>query len=92
MWIICDCEDGAYLYFGAKEQLSPELFRSSILDGSITDYLNKVPVKKGDTIGHVHIYLNEQEVGVIPIKASASVDKLTYFTCLIRLLKGLFTL
>lgn len=49
MWIICDCEDGAYLYFGAKEQLSPELFRSSILDGSITDYLNKVPVKKGDT-------------------------------------------
>ena len=50
------------------------------------------PVKKGDTVGHVHIYLNEQEVGVIPIKASESVDKLTYFTCLIRLLKGLFTL
>ena len=49
MWIICDCEEGAYLYFGAKEQLSPELFRSSILDGSITEYLNKVPVKKGDT-------------------------------------------
>ena len=50
------------------------------------------PVKKGDTVGHVHIYLNEQEVGVIPIKASESVDKLTYFTCLIRLLKGLFIL
>lgn len=49
MWIICDCEEGAFLYFGAKERISPELFRSAILDGSITEYLNKVPVKKGDT-------------------------------------------
>lgn len=49
MWIICDCEEGAYLYFGVKEKITPEQFSDAIIDGSITDYLNKVPVKKGDT-------------------------------------------
>ncbi len=50
------------------------------------------PIKKGDIVGYVHIYLNDQEMGVIPIKASSGVDKLTYFTCLLRLLRGLFIL
>ncbi len=49
MWIICDCEPGAFLYMGVKEELTKEKFRDAILDGSITDYLNKVYVKPGDT-------------------------------------------
>jgi len=49
MWIICDCEKDAFLYFGVKERLSAEQFKNAILDGSITEYLNKVPVKPGDT-------------------------------------------
>ena len=49
MWIITDCEEGAFLYFGVREKLTKEKFRDAILDGSITEYLNKVPVKKGDT-------------------------------------------
>ena len=49
MWIICDCEEGAYLYFGVKEKLTKEKFREAIIDGSITEYLNKVYVKPGDT-------------------------------------------
>lgn len=49
MWIITDCEPGAFLYLGVKKKLSNEQFRDAILDGSITEYLNKVPVKKGDT-------------------------------------------
>ena len=49
MWIVCDCEDGAFLYFGVKEKLDKDKFKDAILDGSITDYLNKVPVKPGDT-------------------------------------------
>lgn len=49
MWIICDAEPGAYLYYGVKERISGEKFREAILDGTITEYLNKVPVKKGDT-------------------------------------------
>ncbi|MBQ1186793.1 MAG: D-alanyl-D-alanine carboxypeptidase [Clostridia bacterium] len=50
------------------------------------------PIKKGDIIGYVTVCLNGEEVGVIPIKAASSVDKLTYFICLGRLFKGLFTL
>ncbi len=49
MWIICEAEKDAYLYYGVKEKLSGERFREAILDGTITDYLNKVPVKTGDT-------------------------------------------
>ena len=49
MWIICDCEPNAFLYMGVKEEISKEKFRDAILDGTITDYLNKVYVKPGDT-------------------------------------------
>lgn len=49
MWIICEAEKDAFLYYGVKEKLSGEKFREAILDGTITDYLNKVPVKTGDT-------------------------------------------
>ena len=50
------------------------------------------PVKKGDIVGYVHICLAGEEIGVIPIVSSEDIDKLTYFACLGRLLKGLFTL
>ncbi len=50
------------------------------------------PIKKGDIVGYVHICLAGEEIGVIPIISSANIDKLTYFACLGRLLKGLFTL
>ena len=49
MWIICEAEKGAYIYYGVKEEITAEKFREAILDGTITEYLNKVPVKKGDT-------------------------------------------
>lgn len=50
------------------------------------------PIKKGDTVGYVHVYLKGEEIGVIPISAAKDIDKVTYFVCLGRLLKGLFTL
>jgi mannose-6-phosphate isomerase len=49
MWIICDCEPGAFLYMGVNKELTKEQFRDAILDGTITDHLNKVYVKPGDT-------------------------------------------
>ena len=49
MWIICEAEKDAFLYYGVKEKLDGDKFRNAILDGTITDYLNKVPVKPGDT-------------------------------------------
>ncbi len=48
MWVICEAEPDAFLYYGVKEDMSPDAFASSITDGSITEYLNKVPVKPGD--------------------------------------------
>lgn len=48
MWYIVDCEDGACLYYGFKNEISKDEFRKSIADNTITDVLNKVPVKKGD--------------------------------------------
>ncbi len=50
------------------------------------------PIKSGDTVGYVHIYLGEEELGVIPITAQSGSDELTYFVCLMRLVKSLFTL
>ncbi len=48
MWIICEAEPGAFLYYGVKEEMSPDEFAATITDGSITEHLNKVPVKPGD--------------------------------------------
>ena len=48
MWIICEADEGAFLYFGLKEDTSPQDFADSIRDGSITERLNRVPVKAGD--------------------------------------------
>jgi mannose-6-phosphate isomerase len=48
MWYIVDCEEGAELYFGFKNQISKEEFRRRIEDNTLTEVLNSVPVKKGD--------------------------------------------
>ena len=58
MWIICESEKDSYIYFGVREKISSELFGKAIKDGTITEYLNKIPVKPGDTFfikaGTVH--------------------------------------
>ncbi len=49
MWIVCEAEKDAFIYYGVKKEIDGETFSKAILDGSITDYLNAVPVKPGDT-------------------------------------------
>ncbi len=49
MWYIMDCEPGASIYFGLKKSVSPQELRQRALDNSITEILNEVKVKKGDT-------------------------------------------
>ncbi len=47
-WYILDCEEGAHLLLGFEKEITKEQFRQSITDGTLTDYVRKVPVKKGD--------------------------------------------
>ena len=58
MWYILDAEPNASLYVGFKENITPEECKERIANGTLTDVLNEVPVKKGDVIfikaGTVH--------------------------------------
>ena len=58
MWYIVECEKGAGVYCGFKKPITKERLRGSLLDGTITDLLNFVEVKKGDCLfipsGTVH--------------------------------------
>lgn len=48
MWYIVDCEEGASLIYGFKEEISKEDFRRAIEENTLLDKVNTVPVKKGD--------------------------------------------
>lgn len=50
------------------------------------------PVGEGDTIGCVHVYLADEEIGTIPVTAAQTSAKLTVWVCLGRLFAGLFCL
>lgn len=47
-WYILDCEEGAYLLLGFEKEISKEQFEEAIKSNTLTDYVKKVPVKKGD--------------------------------------------
>lgn len=46
-WYVVDAEEGASLIVGTKD-CNKELFKKAIENGSLDEYLNKIPVKKGD--------------------------------------------
>lgn len=48
MWYIVDCDEGASLIYGFKEEISKEEFRRAIEENTLLDKVNTVPVKKGD--------------------------------------------
>lgn len=50
------------------------------------------PVKKGDVVGYVHIFRGKEELGVIPLVSDKDCERLTYWVCLARIVKSLFTL
>ncbi len=58
MWYVVDCEEGAELIYGFKENISKEEFKTRIENNTLTDVCNSVPVKKGDvffiTAGTLH--------------------------------------
>lgn len=48
-WYITDAEPGAFLYLGLKESTSVEALQTSALNGSLTNLLNRIEPKSGDS-------------------------------------------
>ncbi len=49
MWYVMDCEPGACLYYGLNRAVSAQELRERAGDNTLTDILNRVEVKRGDT-------------------------------------------
>ena len=58
MWYIIKAEEGAHLYAGFKQEITPYEYQKRVEDGSITEVLADHPVKAGDVFylpaGRVH--------------------------------------
>ncbi len=48
LWYVVEADENAYVYLGTNKDISLEEFEESILKCTVTNYLNKIPVKKGD--------------------------------------------
>ncbi len=48
MWYIVEACEGAGIYLGLNDTVSPKRFLDAISDGTLTSILNFIPVKKGD--------------------------------------------
>ena len=58
MWYVIKADEGAHLYAGFKQEITPEDYQQRIVDGTITDVLADHKVKTGDVFylpaGRVH--------------------------------------
>ena len=58
MWYVIKADEGAHLYAGFKQEITPEEYQRRITDGTITDVLADHKVKAGDVFylpaGRVH--------------------------------------
>lgn len=58
MWYILDSARNSYIYYGFKEKITKSELKEKFLSGNLTETLNKIKVKKGDSIfiksGTVH--------------------------------------
>ena len=50
MWYVLDAEEGAFLYYGFKREITREEFARRIEENTLLEVLNAVPVKKGDVL------------------------------------------
>ena len=50
MWYVLDAEEGAFLYYGFKQEITREEFAKRIEENTLLEVLNAVPVKKGDVL------------------------------------------
>lgn len=50
LWYVLEAEPGASLYCGLRESVTRERLRESVESGTLTELLNAVPVRPGDTV------------------------------------------
>ena len=48
MWYIVEADEGAGIYLGLNKDITREDFERAIKNNTVTDYLNFIPVKKGE--------------------------------------------
>lgn len=48
MWYVVDCEPDAFVYYGLNREVTKEEFLRRVIDNSLPEILNKVPVRRGD--------------------------------------------
>lgn len=69
MWYVTDCKDGAFLYYGFKDEISKEEFENRIKNNTLLEVLNKVEVKKGDVFfiesGTIHAICSDTTIAEI---------------------------
>ena len=62
MWYVVDATPNAHLVYGLSRDCTREEFRAAIENGTLEDYLQRMPVKKGDMLyieaGTVHAICN----------------------------------
>lgn len=77
VWYIADAEEGAAIYYGFNRDVTKEEVVDGVVNGTVTELLNRFPVKKGDSFfvpaGTVHAL----QKGVTVIEVQQSSD-LTY--------------
>ena len=58
MWYILDSDEDAYIYNGFNRKMDKNTLRQTIENGTTIDFLNKIPVKSGDSFyipaGRIH--------------------------------------
>ena len=61
MWYVMECDENASIICGLKETIAKDQISNVIENGTLQNYLNKVPIQKGDVIyipsGTVHAIL-----------------------------------
>ncbi len=50
MWYVMDAGEGAYLYYGFRQEISREEFEKRIKEDTLLEALHAVPVQKGDVL------------------------------------------
>ena len=50
MWYVLDAAEGSFIYLGFEKDTDPGEVRRRIAEGTLTDILHKVPVRKGDSV------------------------------------------